>query len=240
MVDLFLSLIQSPLFNRISWANQKRNTMLSEEAIAVRSALESHGLETPMLERGHSDDEKRQRIESAMSEIMQVLNLDLADDSLVETPRRIAKMYVDEIFSGLDYSKFPKITAIDNKMGTDEMIRVADISLTSTCEHHFVTIDGTANVAYIPEGRIIGLSKINRLVEFFSQRPQVQERLTRQIMVALQTLTGTPNVAVKINATHYCVKARGIKDTTSYTATTSLGGVFKSNNQMRQEFFSER
>ena len=160
-----------------------------------------------------------------MTEIMQLLNLDLSDDSLAETPHRIAKMYVDEIFSGLDYANFPKITVIENKMKVDEMVTVRDITLTSTCEHHFVTIDGKATVAYIPKDSVIGLSKINRIVQFFSQRPQVQERLTQQILVALQTLLGTNNVAVSIDAVHYCVKARGIRDATSATTTTSLGAV---------------
>lgn len=171
-----------------------------------------------------------------MTAIMRLLNLDLTDDSLAETPSRIAKMYVDEIFSGLDYANFPKITLIENKMSVDEMVTVRDITLTSTCEHHFVTIDGKATVAYIPKDYVIGLSKINRIVRFFSQRPQVQERLTQQILVALQTLLGTTNVAVSIDAIHYCVKSRGVCDATSSTSTTSLGGLFKSNPSTRQEF----
>ena len=137
-------------------------------------------------------------------------------------------MYVDEIFSGPDYANFPKITVIENKMKVDEMVTVRDITLTSTCEHHFVTIDGKATVAYIPKDTVIGLSKINRIVQFFAQRPQVQERLTQQILTALQTLLGTNNVAVSIDAVHYCVKARGVRDATSATTTTSLGGLFKS------------
>ena len=137
-------------------------------------------------------------------------------------------MYVDEIFSGLDYAHFPKITMIENKMKVEEMVCVDDIDLTSTCEHHFVTIDGSAKVAYIPKDTVIGLSKINRLVRFFSQRPQVQERLTQQVLVAMQTLLGTEDVAVTINAVHYCVKSRGVQDGNSRTRTTSLGGVFKS------------
>lgn len=168
------------------------------------------------------DNETRKSlIAGHMTEIMQLLNLDLADDSLMETPHRIAKMYVDEIFSGLDYANFPKITLIENKMKVDEMVTVRDITLTSTCEHHFVTIDGKATVAYIPKDSVIGLSKINRIVQFFAQRPQVQERLTQQILIALQTLLGTNNVAVSIDAVHYCVKARGIRDATSATTTTS-------------------
>lgn len=172
-----------------------------------------------------------------MREILELLSLDLTDDSLVETPHRIAKMYVDEVFSGLDYANFPKITVIENKMKCDEMVRVKGITLTSTCEHHLVTIDGKATVAYIPRGKIIGLSKINRIVRFFAQRPQVQERMTQQILVALQTLLESDDVAVTIDATHYCVKARGVMDATSETTTTALGGIFKRIPATRAEFF---
>ncbi|RDV25638.1 GTP cyclohydrolase I FolE [Alteromonas aestuariivivens] len=210
----------------------------SREALLVRNALEAKGLETPMVDNPLSDDEKRGRIEAAMHDIMGALGLDLSDDSLADTPKRIAKMYVDEIFSGLDYRKFPKITQIENKMALNQPVQVSDISLTSTCEHHFVTIDGTASVAYIPKDTVIGLSKINRLVGFFAQRPQVQERLTQQVLVALQALTGTDDVAVSINATHYCVKARGIRDTNSYTRTSAVGGQFEVNSDLRREFFA--
>ena len=206
---------------------------LSKEAALVHEALVARGLETPLRPPVELDNEARKRlIAGHMTEIMQLLNLDLSDDSLMETPHRIAKMYVDEIFSGLDYANFPKITVIENKMKVDEMVTVRDITLTSTCEHHFVTIDGKATVAYIPKESVIGLSKINRIVQFFSQRPQVQERLTQQILTALQTLL----VAVSIDAVHYCVKARGIRDATSATTTTSLGGLFKSSQNTRQEF----
>ena len=210
---------------------------ISKEALLVHEALVEKGLETPMLENGLSDEAKRQRIEHAMRDVMETLGLDLSDDSLSETPERIAKMYVDEIFSGLDYRKFPKITQIENKMQVGQPVQISDISLTSTCEHHFVTIDGTATVAYIPKDTVIGLSKINRLVGFFAQRPQVQERLTQQVLVALQALTGTEDVAVVINATHYCVKARGIRDSLSYTKTSALGGQFLADVQLRREFF---
>ncbi|GKX54377.1 GTP cyclohydrolase 1 [Leminorella grimontii] len=209
---------------------------LSQEAILVHAALEAKGLETPLRGTPVDADTRKQKIEEHMTAIMGLLNLDLTDDSLAETPSRIAKMYVDEVFSGLDYANFPKITLIENKMRVDEMVTVRDITLTSTCEHHFVTIDGKATVAYIPKDYVIGLSKINRIVRFFSQRPQVQERLTQQILVALQTLLGTTNVAVSIDAIHYCVKSRGVCDATSSTSTTSLGGIFKSNPSTRQEF----
>ncbi|MFC3095181.1 GTP cyclohydrolase I FolE [Alteromonas sediminis] len=210
---------------------------LTKEAVIVRDALISQGLETPMVENHLSDEAKRAKIENAMRDVMETLGLDLTDDSLMDTPNRIAKMYVNEIFSGLDYSKFPKITQIENKMRLNQPVQVSDISLTSTCEHHFVTIDGTASVSYIPKRTVLGLSKINRLVGFFAQRPQVQERLTQQVMVAIQALTGTEDVAVSINATHYCVKARGIRDSNSYTKTSALGGVFNTDPQMRREFF---
>ena len=211
---------------------------ISEEAKSVRDALIARGLETPMLHNGLSRDEKYERIRGSFADITHTLGLDMTDDSLCETPHRIAKMYVDEIFSGLDYAHFPKATSIENKMGTDEMVKVNNIALVSTCEHHFITIDGIADVAYIPAKKIIGLSKINRIVRFFAQRPQVQERLTQQVLVALQTLLGTDDVAVAINATHYCVKARGVMDASSTTYTRALGGQFKSDSVTRSEFFA--
>ncbi|MEJ6671246.1 MAG: GTP cyclohydrolase I FolE [Pseudomonadales bacterium] len=213
-----------------------RKTAISAEAAAVKDALVLKGLETPMLETGLTRDEKYLRIKAAMRDVVTTLGLDLSDDSLTETPHRIAKMYIDEIFSGLDYSHFPKISVIENKMGVEEMVKISEINLTSTCEHHFVTIDGVADVAYIPNEKIIGLSKINRIVRFFAQRPQVQERLTQQILVALQTLLGTDSVAVRIKATHYCVKSRGVMDTSSQTETTALGGQFKADPTARAEF----
>lgn len=211
---------------------------LSESALLVKDALSSRGLETPMRPNDVSREEKKEKIEHHMREILSLLELDLTDDSLEETPQRIAKMYVDEVFSGLDYTNFPKITVIENKMNVSEMVRVKDITVTSTCEHHLVTIDGKAAVAYIPRGKIIGLSKINRIVRFFAQRPQVQERMTQQILVALQTLLETEDVAVTMDAVHYCVKSRGVMDATSETTTTALGGIFKSNLATRHEFLS--
>ena len=204
----------------------------------VRRALVARGLETPLVRNALTRDEKVARIEHSFEDIVKTLGLDLRDDSLTDTPKRIAKMYIDEIFSGLDYDNFPRISAIENKMGLEEMVLIDDISVVSTCEHHFVTIDGTARVAYIPGKRIIGLSKINRIVRFFAQRPQVQERLTQQVLVALQTLLETEDVAVTINATHYCVKSRGVMDVNSQTRTTALGGAFKANQSTRNEFLS--
>lgn len=211
---------------------------LSDDARRVRDALVERGLETPFADNGLDRQEKCDRIRASFVDIAQTLGLDLSDDSLKETPERIARMYVDEIFSGLDYAHFPKATAIANKMSVDEMVRVDDIAVISTCEHHFITIDGVANVAYIPADSILGLSKINRIVRFFAQRPQVQERLTQQVLVALQVLLGTDDVAVSIDAMHYCVKARGVMDAGSHTRTTALGGQFKRDSRTRAEFLA--
>lgn len=212
---------------------------LSPEAILVRNALIEHGLETPWHDNGLSSEEKKEIIQEHMSSIMQTLGLDLSDDSLTQTPHRVARMFVDEIFSGLDYKNFPKVSVFENKMHFDEMVKVCNITITSTCEHHFVVMDGIAKVAYMPSDKIIGLSKVNRIVQFFGHRPQVQERLTQQIKVALQTLLNTKNVAVSITATHYCVKSRGVKDQTSVTTTTALGGLFKNNPSSRHEFLTD-
>ncbi|MCL1077034.1 GTP cyclohydrolase I FolE [Parashewanella spongiae] len=214
--------------------------LLSDAALKVQQALIEKGLETPMLPNTLSSEQRKEKIEHHMREILSLMALDLNDDSLADTPRRVAKMYIDEIFSGLDYCNFPKITMIDNKMNVEEMIKVQDISLTSTCEHHLVTIDGVATVAYLPRKKIIGLSKINRIVRFFAQRPQVQERLNQQVLIALQTLLETNDVAVKMDAVHYCVKSRGIMDATSSTTTSALGGIFKSDPATRAEFLMRK
>ncbi len=226
----------NPVYLSSSMPN--KDVALSAEAILVRNTLIERGLETPMVETGLSAEQKYEHISGLMTQVIETLGLDLSDDSLAETPHRIAKMYVHEIFSGLDYRHFPKLSLIENKMGADEMVKIRNIDLTSTCEHHFVTIDGVAKVAYIPKDTIIGLSKINRIVRFFGQRPQVQERLTRQVLVALQVLLGTEDVAVSIDATHYCVKSRGVMDTNSQTSTTALGGCFRENIHTRAEFLN--
>jgi len=230
------SLKQAASIKVAAVATAAPDSELRPEAVRVRDALIKRGLETPMIPSSLSNEEKKARIEERFTEIMEILGLDLRDDSLAETPRRIAKMYVQEIFGGLDYRNFPKLTVIENKMQVDEMLKVRDIDLSSTCEHHFVTIDGRATVAYIPRKNIIGLSKINRIVRFFAQRPQVQERLTEQVLLALQTLLETDDVAVNMTAVHYCVKARGVMDTNSATTTTALGGVFKTQPETRREF----
>ncbi|VFP86343.1 GTP cyclohydrolase I FolE [Candidatus Erwinia haradaeae] len=210
----------------------------SPEAKRIHKALLDCGLETAfqLPQKEINNNKRKQLIAQHIASIMQLLDLNLNDPSLSQTPQRIAKMYVDEIFSGLNYANFPQITLIDNIVKTDEIIIVRNINLTSICEHHFLMIDGKATVAYIPQNKVIGLSKINRIVQFFSHRPQVQERLIQQIFIALQILLHTTHVAVSIEATHYCVKGRGVRDVTSSTITTSLGGLFKSSDNTRKEF----
>lgn len=209
---------------------------ISPEAAKVRAALLERGIETPMIEPLQTKDERRCQIEDKMRDVLHLIGLDLRDDSIEETPGRLAKMFVDEIFSGLDYVNFPKITIIKNKMQVSEMVLVNDVTLTSICEHHFVTIDGKVSVAYYPKDWVIGLSKINRVVDFFAQRPQVQERFTEQILSAFQTLLETDDVAVYVKATHFCVKCRGVRDVNSTTVTSAFGGVFLQDRETRKEF----
>ena len=204
-----------------------------------KNTILSHVRSSPIVKTNLSAEQKIEKIKKHFSEIMKTLGLDLKDDSLADTPKRIAKMYVNEIFGGLDENKFPRITVIDNKMGYDQMVCVQDIEVLSTCEHHFQPIDGFATVAYIPNKKVIGLSKINRIVEFFARRPQVQERLTKQIADCLQYILETDNVAVHINAKHYCVISRGVQDTHSTTTTSDLRGDFKALNETRTEFLKQ-
>lgn len=193
---------------------------------------------TPQIPTNLDDETKIARISEKFKEIMEILGLDLSNDSLRNTPQRVAKMYVKEIFAGLDESKFPRITVIENEMAYDQMIVVKDVAIISTCEHHFVTIDGRATIAYIPNKRVIGLSKINRIADYFSRRPQVQERLTKQIGDCLQYVLDTKDVAVHISAKHYCVISRGVEDINSSTITSDLRGAFKCNSDTRKEFLS--
>lgn len=212
----------------------KTNKSLGQE---VHEHLVKCGVETPMVSFVGDSKEKRDAVEKSFTDIMTTLGMDLTDDSLMETPRRVAKMYVDELFWGLDYANFPKCTAIENKMGYDEMVCERNITVMSACEHHFVTIDGHCHIAYIPNKTVIGLSKLNRIVEFFSRRPQVQERLTEQIFHALEYILGTEDIAVVVDAVHYCVRSRGVSDVASSTITSRMGQRFKENVAMRNEFF---
>lgn len=204
---------------------------------AVHDHLTSLGIHTPTIETSLSDDEKVSLIEHKVSEIMEILGLDLSDDSLTETPKRVAKMWVKELFWGLSPARFPKATTVDNKMGYDEMVLERNITVMSACEHHLIVIDGVAHVAYIPKDKVLGLSKLNRIVEYYSRRPQIQERLTMQIGETLKYILGTDDVAVVIDAQHYCVKSRGVEDHSSSTATSFLSGAFKTEHETRKEFF---
>jgi GTP cyclohydrolase I len=170
--------------------------------------------------------------------IMETMGMDLSDDSLRDTPQRVAKMYVEETFYGLRPENFPKITVVENKFHYDEMLVEKGINVMSVCEHHFVGIVGKATIGYIPNGKVIGLSKLNRVVDYFARRPQVQERLTAQIYHALAYILETPQVAVVIDADHFCVKSRGIEDTGSSTVTSKLGGGFKEDPATRAEFMA--
>ncbi|MGY8886424.1 MAG: GTP cyclohydrolase I FolE, partial [Flavobacteriales bacterium] len=192
------------------------------------------GLETPMKPDAFkfSDDEKKERIAVLFEEIMDVLGLDLKDDSLKGTPKRVAKMYIDEIFSGLNPANKPKVALFDNKYQYNQMLVEKNITFYSNCEHHFVPIIGKAHVAYVSSGKVIGLSKLNRIVQYYAKRPQVQERLTNQIAEDLKQILGTDDVAVIIDAKHLCVSSRGIKDDTSSTVTSFYGGVFNQANKI--------
>jgi|TARA_B100001094_G_scaffold278653_1_gene288340 GTP cyclohydrolase IA len=221
----------------MSYNKTKTDPVLGKQ---VHDHLVKAGVETPVIDNGLSRTEKIDKIEGHFDHIMDTLGLDLSDDSLTDTPKRVAKMYVNEIFWGLDYEAFPKCTTVNNKMHYDEMVVERNINVQSNCEHHFVVIDGLATVAYIPNEKVLGLSKINRIVEYFSKRPQIQERLTEQIYYALQYILGTDNIAVLIDAQHYCVKSRGVEDVGSSTITSKLGGGFrdKSDPGLRAEFLS--
>ena len=171
-----------------------------------------------------------------MEVVIDVLGLDREDDSIGGTADRVAKMYVKEICSGLSYNRFPKISVFDNKMNYNSMVIQKDITFHSLCEHHFVNFNGMAQVAYIPNGKVIGLSKLNRIVNFFARRPQVQERLNEQIYYSLQYVLGTDDIAVLVEAEHLCVKSRGIGDQNSGMTTSKLGGAFFEDSRLRNEF----
>ena len=194
------------------------------------------GLDTPMKPDAFklSDTEKKVRISLLFEEIMEVMGLDLTDDSLKGTPERVAKMYIDEIFSGLNPANKPKIALFDNKYQYNQMLVEKNITFYYNCEHHFVPIIGKAHVAYISSGKVIGLSKLNRIVQYYAKRPQVQERLTNQIAEELKLILGTQDVAVIIDAKHLCVSSRGIKDESSATVTSYYGGQFNTTSKIAE------
>ncbi|MFC5624182.1 GTP cyclohydrolase I FolE [Algoriphagus winogradskyi] len=225
---------------------KQKETLLNTMGINIaRASAEDIGdehvgtsLETPLREDAFEmDDElKVELIEKHFREIMHIMGLDLTDDSLKGTPHRVAKMYVKEVFSGLNPKNKPVAKLFENKYKYNEMLVEKDITVHSHCEHHFVPIYGKAHVAYISNGNVIGLSKINRIVQYFAQRPQVQERLTMQIGNELKEALGTDDVAVIIDAYHMCVSSRGVKDTQSSTVTSFYSGKFEKDEQSRTEF----
>ncbi|KYG80522.1 GTP cyclohydrolase I [Roseivirga ehrenbergii] len=221
----------------------KQNGTLSSTPLNVYSSIEEIGdehvgtsYETPMVPNAFDmdDDLKQELIEKKFKEIMEIMGLDLSDDSLSGTPKRVAKMYIKEIFSGLSPANKPKVTLFENKYQYNEMLVEKNITFYSNCEHHFVPIIGKAHVAYISSGKVIGLSKINRIVEYYAKRPQVQERLTVQIANELKTLLETEDVAVIIDADHLCVQSRGVKDVNSSTVTAQFHGKFKENSTKKE------
>ena len=211
-------------------------------SFSIDEIVDNHlftSVETPMKTNAFqmTDEEKKEKIAYHFKEIMEVLGLDLTDDSLKGTPQRVAKMYIDEIFCGLNPKNKPKVALFENKYQYKQMLVEKNITFYSNCEHHFVPIFGKIHVAYISNGKVIGLSKINRIVQYFAQRPQVQERLTMQIGLELQKILETEDVAVIVDAKHLCVSSRGIKDESSATVTSYYGGEFL-NDQKVNEFLN--
>lgn len=221
---------------------KQKETLLSTQlnGLTVEEIGDEHvgtSYDTPMKDNAFDmDDElKMNLIEDKFRDIMEIMGLDLTDDSLSGTPKRVAKMYIKEIFSGLNPANKPKVALFENKYKYNEMLVEKDITFYSNCEHHFVPIIGKAHVAYISKGNVIGLSKINRIVEYYAKRPQVQERLTVQIANELKEVMGTEDVAVVIDAEHLCVSSRGVKDVNSSTVTAQFHGKFKE-EATRREF----
>ena len=202
----------------------------------VKRYLIKKGVETPIVDVKLGRDEKVDLIRANMKTIIEVLGLDTTDDSISGTAERVGKMYVDELCAGMDYERFPAVTRFDNKMGYNQMVLQKDITFHSMCEHHFVNFHGLAQVGYIPNGKVVGLSKLNRIVNFFARRPQVQERLNEQVFYALEYILHTSDIAVLMQAEHLCVKSRGIHDQNSGMTTSKLGGGFYDISKLRNEF----
>ncbi len=215
-------------------------TLLEKDFEHIEEIGDNHAslnLETPLREDAFemSDLDKIKKIAHHFSEIMQTMGLDLSDDSLSGTPLRVAKMYVKEVFSGLDPKNKPTVKLFENKYGYKEMLVERDITVHSFCEHHFVPIIGKAHIAYLNNGQVVGLSKLNRIVDYFSRRPQVQERLTVQIANELKQLLHTEDIAVILDAKHMCVSIRGVEDVASSTLTASYHGAFQQ-KEVKEEF----
>ncbi|WP_309642075.1 GTP cyclohydrolase I FolE [Flavobacterium sp.] len=200
---------------------------------------QTNSAETPLRSDAFlkSDEEKKQVIEKHFQFIMEALGLDMTDDSLKGTPHRVAKMFVEEIFGGLNPKNKPKLSVFENSYHYDKMLVEANITFNSTCEHHFLPIIGKAHIGYVSSGKVIGLSKLNRIVDYYARRPQVQERLVMQIFNELKSALNTENVIIAIEATHLCVSSRGIKDASSYTSTIQYGGIFNE-KENRNDFFN--
>ena len=214
----------------------KLENLLTKQFDEIGDNHQASSRETPLRKDAFkiSDAEKTILIEDKMYEILNILGMDLTDDSLKGTPRRVAKMFVNEIFSGINPLNKPKSSTFENKYKYGEMLVEKNITLYSTCEHHLLPIFGKAHLAYISNGTVVGLSKMNRIVDYFAKRPQVQERLTLQIVEELKKILGTENVACVIDAKHLCVNSRGIRDITSSTVTAEFGGVFKEKQKKRE------
>jgi GTP cyclohydrolase I len=219
----------------MSFNKQKVDAELGQK---VHEYLVKMGVETPVVDNKLSRTDKIAIIESKFSDIMKTLGLDLDDDSLAETPKRVAKMFVNETMWGLDWEAFPKCTTVDNKMNYNEMVIERGITVQSLCEHHILPIVGKATIAYVPKTKVLGLSKMPRIVEYFSRRPQIQERLTEQVYHALCYILESEDVAVVIEAEHLCVSSRGVEDTNASTITSKLGPAFKADPALRSEFMN--
>jgi GTP cyclohydrolase IA len=228
------------LLNKIIPKKIAMNTLIEKEIYElIGDNHQMTSAETPLRPDAFdkSDADKMQTIEKHFHSIMEEMGLDMTDDSLQGTPHRVAKMFIQEIFSGLNPANKPKISVFDNSYNYDKMLVEANISFNSTCEHHFLPIVGKAHIGYVSSGKVIGLSKLNRIVDYYSRRPQVQERLIMQIYNELKTVLETDNVIVVMEATHLCVSSRGIKDESSYTSTIQYGGIFNE-KENRNDFFN--
>jgi GTP cyclohydrolase I len=216
------------------------NTLLEKELFELLG--DNHQMtsaETPLRPDAFakSDAEKMVTIEKHFKIIMEEMGLDMTDDSLKGTPHRVAKMFIQEIFSGLNPANKPKISVFENSYQYDKMLVEANISFNSTCEHHFLPIIGKAHIGYVSNGKVIGLSKLNRIVDYYARRPQVQERMIMQIFNELKAVLNTEDVIVVVEAEHLCVSSRGIKDSSSYTSTIQYGGIFNE-KENRNDFFN--
>jgi len=234
-------MIIRPRFRPLKLFTTSRRHFSSKDGILgkrVQERLLQKGINSPYVSNELTENEKIDIITKKFREIMLTLGLDLTNDSLEGTPHRVAKMYVREIFEGLEADQFPACTTVENKMGYDAMILHCNIQLQSFCEHHFIPFVGKAHVAYIPSGKVLGISKMNRVVRYFSKRPQIQERLTEQIWQAMSLIVDSETVGVVLEAKHFCVQCRGIEDMNSITKTHKVGGDFKNGPKTRQEFFA--